>query len=122
MITLTNPPGYGAALGSADTVLYDKFVITAVHIDVLGQAISGACRLSSSANPALPTLTGYFTISTQSPATGTLTVPAVSANPIITLSAGQITSILNYVTGQQNQAENALISFALVAGTQTPGT
>jgi hypothetical protein len=120
MITLTTPRAVNTVLGGATTVNYDKLVLGPFTMDPVNQTITGAVRLTSTANPNMQPIIGTFRVSV--PASEfVIEVPQLDFLRRVVTNSGQNTAILNQIEAAQAQIENGVISLGVIDGTRSAG-
>jgi hypothetical protein len=120
MITLTTPPQINSILGGSAPVAYNKLVLGPFDMDPIGQTVTGALRLTSTASPQMQPIIGTLSISVPA-ATVTVAVQQLDFYRQITTSGAQNTAILNIIEAAQAQLENGLVSLGLIAGVRSAG-
>jgi hypothetical protein len=120
MITLTTPPAINSRLGSADTVAYDRMVLSSFLLDPVSRRVDGNLRITSTAAPDMQAVTGTLRINL---VTGELVVEVdqLDFRRRIILTAGQVNTVQNIINAAQNSLESGLINLAIIAGAQSAG-
>lgn len=121
MITLTTSEKITTVIGSAAQTTYDRFELTSITMDILGQVISGSCRLVSSGTPTAQAIQGSYAIPTTGSAQLQVSFPTASIFTQVALSPAQTAVVLGWITAAQNNIEGGLISVGAAAGVQAPG-
>ena len=120
MITLSTPPVINSVLGGSAPVSYDKCVIGPFTFDPATLLVTGAVRLTSTANPEMNAVAGTLTINTQT-ARLDIAVPQLDFARRVALSGPQNSAAQQIVRDAQNALESGLISLGVLAGTQQTG-
>lgn len=120
MITLTTPAAVNSVLGGNVPIAYDHLVLSPLTHDPTALTITATVRLTSTANPDMTPIVGSLTINGS---TGKLEISVQQLDFLrrVTLSPGQISAVLGYITSAQNAVEQGLVALGVVAGTQTTG-
>jgi hypothetical protein len=120
MITLTTPAQVNSVLGGNTQINYDRMVIAPMSLDPVGMTITGRVRLTSSANPDMPSIDGSLAINCGT-AVLEVTVERLDFYRRVRLTSPQNDAVMTIIRNTQNSIESGLINLGVVAGVQAAG-
>ena len=120
MITLTTPAQINSVLGGNAPISYNKLVIGPFTMDPITMQVSGQLRLTSTANPDMPVITGKLLVNTS---TSVLEVEVIQLDFYrrVLLSGPQNDAVQLQIRNAQNALESGLITLGVIAGVQSTG-
>jgi hypothetical protein len=116
-INLTVPESVRSEIGGSGTANYDKIRTTRIEVDPQDNTLFATIEIYSSSDAALPAYEGTYIVNTES-SQARLEIPGLAFQTGLTLTAPQVTSVINSIDSHRDNVESSMISFGVVDGTQ----
>ena len=122
MITLTNPIQVPNSLGGTTHSSYDKLRVVSITADPFSLTISAQVQIMVSTDANQPIISGSLTVT----ATGAnpiviLQVPTLNFYRAVAITGASVTTAQGWITSLQNNVETGLVNIGAIAGTQAAG-